>query len=154
MRQEESVGRNARCVSIIEKEEGKKGAERKEERKESVCGRTRSEGERRRLDNRRMPKPRAKADRRQVQVCATIYGKYRRHTAVLTCHHIDIVIICKCAYPRRWDTYAAIRCCSGSSEARARACKGDHRELSSRKKICAANRLSFSSVMRAAYFVF
>lgn len=57
MRQEESVGRNARCVSIIEKkEEGKKKvrSERKEER--SLDAR----GDRRRLDNRRMPKPRAK----------------------------------------------------------------------------------------------
>lgn len=106
MRQEESVGRNARCVSIIEKRRKKVRSERKEEK--SLDAR----GDRRRLDNRRMPKPRAKVDRRRAQVCAAIYGKYRRHTAVLTCHHIDIVIICKCA--RAMGYLRSDTCCSGS----------------------------------------
>lgn len=82
MRQEESVGRNARCVSIIEKEEGKKGTEREERGKSLayLCKKRRRERDGDWMDNRRMPKPRAKTGRRQAQVCATIYGKYRRHT--------------------------------------------------------------------------
>lgn len=148
MRQEESVGRNARCVSIIEKEEKKKGAERKEGRKEP-------ERRRERDDDWTIAGCRSRAQRQTGgrRRCARLYTASTGDTAVLTCHHIDIVIICKCARARI-RTSGILMGYVLFWVMEVRTGKGDHRISRRRDKKIYANRLSLSSVMKAVIRVF